>query len=286
MEHVSRRAFLSGASAIAISAISSSCSEAGLHLHGSGVSANNGSAVINAGQGQFAYLNIAKNFQLSSAQVGWPGILDANQYPNSGAITSNFTNVLSLDSTYFGRYLVYWTGTGNLQLSPQTIVYAGGASVVNVNPSASGSVPFNLTVESALSNPVSVEFAFGALISAIANNGSGFVRLTSSLSNAFGNTSVCDTYQTNNITNLPAGATYTVTATNNTNTIDLNVAYNGTMAVVGGSPGTASEAILSQSNITWIIFGTPSGWSNLVWCKKADNADILAGRLASSAFVN
>src|SRR5882724_4265799 len=109
MKHISRRSFL--LSCVSVTAILKAFpAEAGIHVAAS--TSNNNSTIVNAGAGQFAFLNIAKGFQLSSPQTGWPGLLDANQYPNNGALTSNMTNVIFTDPTYFGRYLVYWTESG------------------------------------------------------------------------------------------------------------------------------------------------------------------------------
>jgi hypothetical protein len=245
--------------------------------------------IVNLNSGKLAYLNIAKGFSLKSSQAGWQGLIDANGYP-SGTLTQTISDVLSLDDTYYGRYYIYWLGTGCLQFNPQAIVYSGGASVTGVSPSASGSTAFNFTIgltgQPRLATPV--EFAFGCLISGIADNGAGLVRLTSTLSNAFSNIATGSVYSINNITNLSAGP-WTITKID-ANHIDLQGStYNVTMAVVGGSPGTASEAILGMTaNVSYLFLtsGTYSSWITLVWCEKPDAAAAAAGEMVSPKLVS
>ena len=106
-----------------------------------------GQTVVNAGTSSLAFLNLVHGLTLGSTQVGWPGTLTSDGYP-SGTTTANITgDNIVLIPNYFGRYKIWWTGTGNFQLSPPAIIYSGGTSVGNIGgPTNAGSVGSNLTV--------------------------------------------------------------------------------------------------------------------------------------------
>lgn len=245
--------------------------------------------VVNAGANSLAFLNLAHGIALASTQVGWPGVLTSDGYP-SGTTTAVITsNNFPMVPTYIGRYKHWWVGTGNFEYVGQSaIIYGGGGSVSGLTPTGSGAVTGNTTFGLGTSTqPTSgtpVEFAFGGLISGIADNGSGLVRLTNSNANAFfGKTG--STYQVNNVTNLSPGP-YIITVIDSTH-IDLQgSAYNGTMAVVGGGAGPQSEAITGASSISWQInTQTFVGWGGMVICRSADAAAILAGQHVNLDYV-
>src|SRR5712671_1724616 len=155
--------------------------KAGLHLHGSGGSSQAlGRSVINAGASPLAFLNRVKGLELNSPQSNFTSLLSADGYP-TGTISSSISLQASntFDPTYYGRYYIWWTGTGSFQMGWPTIVYSGGAAVNGVNPSSSGSVAFNFAT-GLVGQPTQaapVEFAFGVLITAVGTN-AGLVQLT------------------------------------------------------------------------------------------------------------
>jgi hypothetical protein len=257
-----------------------------------------GQSVINAGSSSLAFINIAKGFSIASSQANYPSLLSADGYPNT-TLTSAMSNIVGMDATYYGRYQLWWTGTGCLQLQPPTIVYSGGAAVTGVNPSASGSVAFNFAVglTGQPTQGAPVEFAFGSLITAVSTSGDSLVQFTGA-TNVFSQISTGATYKFNNVTGLPAGpnfdGSWTVTKIDAQNIkLQGSTAFAGLVGITGAiGAGSQSEALVSTSTfgsgITWsfLTAGTYSGFGGMVWCRKADQAAVLAGQLGSPAYVS
>lgn len=262
------------------------------------------SVVVNAGQGQFAFLNIAKNFAPTSTQAAWPGTLDANQYPGTG-FTGNLTNSQTnvAESTYYGHYLVYWSGSSGFQFTGlPAIVYSGGAYVFGITPSTSGSVPNNFGMSTSNGSPTAgpgvsnpVEFAFGFLLTAVGTNG-GLLQFTTQNSNDLVNTATGAQVSLNNLTysggafpfgpNSDGSWTITSDGANHLTLQGSGALSAANVSLAAGGAGTQTEAVLSVASVSWQVFSTTTGWTNLVWCKKADNAAILAGQYVSPTFVN
>lgn len=272
--------------------------KAGLHLHGkSGGSQGVGRSVINAGSSSIAFLNLTKGFAQNCTTANFPSLLNADGYPVGPTLANEINGGVGVtDPNYYGRYLVWWSGTGCLQFDPQTIVYSGGAAVTGVSPSASGAVPFNLTM-GLTGNPTQaapVEFAFGALISAVGTN-AGLVQFTSPTANAFANITTGAWYKFfNGINGLGVGpnpdGSWVVTVNDSTHiTLQASSAYAGLVTITGaGGPGTQTEAILSVPGSSWkfLTAGTYSSFANLMWCQKANQAAAIAGQLVSPDYVN
>ena len=229
-----------------------------------------------------------------------------NGYPN-GNITTNAQALIYPDPAYYGHYLLSWTdsggtgGIGNISSNP-AIVYSGGngsATVFGVSPAASGEVPGNLAVQSG-GGGVSIEFAYGMLLKAVGTDsslGPTNIKFTTTGSNYAGNLASGMTFQFNNLTGLPAGpnsdGSWTIYTIDNNNFGLLNsssVSVGGITLNTSGTVGVNTEGIYSQSApaINPALFGnwTGSNASNLIWCKKADLADITAGKLATAGIVN
>jgi hypothetical protein len=170
------------------------------------------------------------------------------------------SNDLAFFSNYYGHYKAWWTNTGALSLSGiPMIAYSGGGALAGSGGS-SGSVVGNPAIGfNGASQPTSaapLEFSFGALLSAVSDGGScaggtaGLVCLTASLSTPFSNVSNGQKFQINNVTNLSAGP-WPVTKLDSQHIQLQGPTFSGTMAVVGGGPGTQSEAIAQVGNLTW-----------------------------------
>ena len=107
-----------------------------------------------------------KNFflgrgSITSGTTAYPGNLNANGVPVTTP-TANIAGNFQWPTTYTGRWKVAFTGTGRFQLSfggsaNQITVHSGGAFVIGLTPSDSGTVSFNLTVSG--TDP-EVEFSF------------------------------------------------------------------------------------------------------------------------------
>src|ERR1700733_3846952 len=285
---LSRRHFLTGASVATLLTNTPDLCKA--WIHGYIAPVTNGQMVINAGSIGLAFLNIVNQLGITSGPTNFPALLSSNGFPST-TLSSNLTGSgFSLDTTYYGHYYCYWVGTGAFQISgPPCIVYSGGTST-SLN-SSSGSYAGNPAFGYAGSStqPTSstpIEFTLGALISTIANNGSGFARLTSTKSGAFTNIPSSGTIQLNNFTNVASGLyVYSKIDSNN---VDLTaLSFSAGMAVIGGNPGTASEIIFALTNNSWNFpsAGTYSGFGGMVICKTVDFANIQAGKYVNPNYI-
>src|SRR5882762_1083738 len=89
---------------------------------------------------QVAWINLAKSFDWPLDQTN----MDTNGYP-SGTLANALQCAPTLAANYLGRYIWKYTGAAAMQFSPPAIVYAGGAAIIGISPSATGDVSFNLT---------------------------------------------------------------------------------------------------------------------------------------------
>lgn len=219
---------------------------------------------INIPFGQHA--NLFKNSNMaptSTTTTQWQGSLNQDGYPSGADIQVNLAgNYNNPYPNYYGHWTYSHAGLGSLNLSTGAIIYSGGASVSGLNPTAGadhGYTVFNLIFNN--QSNVNIEFAYGALIGSIQDNGSGKVQLVPVNSLGFSNYNSPALYQINNITGIPPGL-YLCTL-NGSNFDITGLAYNsGTMSVNTGIPGIQSELIRNnpQGNYTFIS-GDTSAWS-------------------------
>lgn len=92
----------------------------------------------------FAFINF---FKLGSGQTAgsfaFPGVLDANGYPNKGAVTTAIgTTVFLYPGVGTGNWCLTWTGTGAIQLNPGAPIKV----VSSKNATISGNLSYNMTV--------------------------------------------------------------------------------------------------------------------------------------------
>jgi hypothetical protein len=264
-----------------------------------------GQSVVNAGASPVAFINLAKAIVPGSSQPNWPAGTNSDGFPASVAAMGGFNWHMApvvCDPSYYGRYYLWWTGTGNLQLAPAVIVYSGGASAANIQPNNSGSVNGNCLFggSSPSRQPTSsmpVQFAFGTLIRTVTSN-RGLIQFSSQILDGFFQSPTGTKFSFNNLTYnggpFPAGpnsdGSWTVNQ-DDKNHVSLHGSSSLNPALVGlvttGGPGVQSEAIQSTAQVSMTIFagGTISGWSNIVWCKARDQAAVLAGQLASPDYI-
>lgn len=281
-------------------------------IHGSSAIPVNAPVVVNFGGADASfftntYLNMAKLWNPTSSQVGWPAVLGGtNGYPN-GNITTNARGLIYPDPAYYGHYLLSWTdsgGTGgiaNIDNGAPSLVYSGGngsANIFGVSPAASGEVAGNLAVQSG-GGGVSIEFAYGMLIGAVgtdSSTGPTLVKFTTTGSGYAGNLANGMTFKFFNGTNLPSGPNsdgswtiYTID-TNNFGLLGSSAVAGTVTITTGGVVGTNTEGIysLGSSYPNPSLFGnwTGANASNLIWCKKADLTDINAGKIVTQAMSN
>lgn len=302
---LSRRDFLLSTSALAI--VASSPAEAWIH----GGSQKTGLSVINAGSSGLAFANLAKSVQFQSSTSNWPSLLTSNGYPNGTVTFSN--NGTQGDPYYYGHYTMYWLGTGGFQLQYPAIIYAGGGSVAGVGTST-GTQPNAIAIGASTSQPHlgdaspngPVEFAFGALITAVGTSGDGLIQFTTASLNSGSGYSTGLNMKFNNLTYsggaFPTGpnvdGSWTITNVSATQ-FKLQGSSGLTAGNVtlntSGTPGVNSECIQSISggiNYAWprTTYGTAGSpavqWDGWVWCKTKDLTAVQAGQLAAPDYVS
>jgi hypothetical protein len=300
---LSRRDFLTSTSAAAVTMALPKSSEA--WTHGSAITTTAPVVANFAGADPLyftnTYLNMAKIWNPTSSQVGWPGVLGGtNGYPN-GNITTNARGLIYPDPAYYGHYLLSWTDSGGsgaiglIGAGNPVILYSGGngsATVFGISPSASGEA-VNFTVQSG-GRGVNIEFAYGLLIKAVGTD-SGNIKFTTTFLNRAGNLANGMTFKFNNLTGLPAGpnsdGSWTIYTIDNNNFGLLNsssVSVGGITINASGTVGGNTEGIYSMSSDNPTLSGnwTGANASNLVWCKKSDLADINAGKLVTQVMAD
>lgn len=273
---VSRRFFLLGASTLALSKAEAK------FPRGAYGSANTNRVTLNAVTG---YLNLVKGFGF----VPDPLNADANGYPVT-VPTSNMLANTSMPGGYFGEYVWKWTGQGSMQIvgSPPLIVSAGGTAIVELGTSSGVTVGGNTTVLSQTAPRIT--FAFGVNIQSITNsavsNGAGGTKIRIGTSSGY-----AANLATGNILNVQgvttqtnALGTWTITKID-AQTFDLD---SSTWSAGQGVGGVQGRAIVQAANLSIYITtsGTFSGFSDLVWCRTADEASITSGLLVDNVLID
>lgn len=306
MKHINRRGFLLGTvSVLAIQATTPV--KAGLHLHGTGGGAL-GQSVVNIGNSALAFINLAHGMLLTSSggQANFPSLLTADGYPNDPAgtaITSTIRDSAfnSWDATYYGRYKLWWTGTGCLVSGQPAIIYSGGAAVIGLG-AGSGTVGANAGFGGAGTQPRSgtpVEFAFGALVTSVSGGGGSLVTINHTAVN-FGSGFATGTWiklgqgVSANLANGPNfDGSWQITNVSATSfTLNGSTGVSSPTVTGTGGAGSQSEALSRVGNAgNGQGFNFPngqiySGFSDLVICKSANAAAVLAGQLASPEYIN
>lgn len=253
-----------------------------LLLGSSGLNANR--VTINAPAG---YLNLAKGFGFNID----PNNMSSDGYPTTTPTGGTYgSNPSFPPANYFGSFVWKWTGTGAMQWTgaPPIVVTSGGLNIFELN-SASGDlaagnvsvVTQNLAVGATSPRIV---FSVGWNIQAIANNGSGLIRITTKTGFASTATTGLVVTITGANANTNANGTWTITAVDNQN-FDLQ---SSTFANTQGVAGTATYAGSGLTSFKMLNgFGTSfSGMSDLVICRSTDEASITAGLITDLVLVN
>lgn len=275
---------------------------AGINNPGSsGGSQKIGQSVVNIGSSNLGFINLAHGALPTSSQTNFPNALTADGYPTS-SITSDVTCNFNLDITYYGRYLIWWTGTGAFSCAFPAIIYNGGSAALGVgnnSGSTAANTGFGLNING-LTQPTQAspcEFSFGALVASVSGGNGSLVTITTSQSLNFGSglgTGSVIKLQNGVSANLANGpnpdGSWTITNIDGTHFTLNNSSGVVSPTVTGaGGPGVQTEAILNGANFSGSFsytFGTYSGFSNMVFCKKSDQAAVLAGQLASPIYVS
>lgn len=271
---MNRRKFLLTSCALATLQLAPGAASA--RVRGSPIGPPTGQSVINGFQGP----NIPfKNLMLMAggSASGLAGLVDNNGYLTSPPASNTGLN-LSLPSLYFGRYRIYWGGTGNFQFQGQfATIYDGGAIVTGLGGNT-GQITNNFTISGSMGSTPSgyVEFDFGLAITGAADNGSGAIRLTFASVN-FDPTGTVSVSGVGGVPNATGQWSYTrISATQ----MDL---VGSTFAGTFTSGGRVVFQITSNNSL-FLTSGTYSGFSNLIICRSTapyagDLVDIQSGDL-------
>lgn len=156
---ISRRRLLAGVSAATL--LSAVPASAWTHGANAGVSAT-AKTLLNAfpdpvGNGRsYPFINYVKmSTGYSSAQANYPTILDANNYPNSGALTAEMSFVGFFLAPAYGtaNWNIFWSGTDGavkLQEGSSGTITATGNSDVSITGSGTGTITCTQTGPSPL----------------------------------------------------------------------------------------------------------------------------------------
>lgn len=243
---------------------------------------NDGRVTINAPSG---YLNLVKG---SFAFVPDPSNMDANGYPVRTPAVGIGANP-DMPVGYFGEYVWKWSGTGTMRIgaSPPMMISAntsaGGGQAIfgfgGIGEFAGGDTYIggmrNLGVDSPR-----LQFLFGVSIQSITNNGTGLIRIGTRP----GFTANMTTGMTVNISgasdNTNVNGTWTITV--GAGFFDLQGSTFANSAAAGG------KAVIQATNLSILIMPTGkfSGFSDLVWCKAADEAAIASGQIWDTTLVS
>lgn len=262
---------------------------------GGSAGASAGHSVLNANFSIDQYLNLAKGFTFALSGTMTPANLNADQYP-SGVIPNNYggnTGSSGIDTTYFGHYLIALTGVSAFAMASgqPCIIYAGGTFAGQIG--STGAVQNTLTVGTT-ANP-SVEFAVGALITAVGTNG-GLVQF-SVTSGFWGNFASSQNVKLNNLSGLPAGpnadGSWTATKIDNqTFTLVGSSAYAGLVSInISGTVGVNTEAIVALAQFTFNFLPTYNAspvthnLSNFILCYPSNLSAVNSGQQLSSTCI-
>jgi len=271
---LNRRHLLSGASASAVAAAMPLSAQSAPDATAAG------RTVINATTG---YANLAKGFIFQSD----PTNSDANGYPIRTP-TSGLNANPSMPEGYFGNYVWKFRGRGSMQFSPAAIIRSGGANIVGVARD-SGDTDRNTTILDR-TNP-RVVLAFGAFIQNVSrspvSNGAGGQRIRLTFKPGYANSlSLVMKVQALNGRGQAAAAGVWNCVKIDGNSLDLvtNVATGRPSDWDSNDPyqGPGGEAICQASNIAVSILkqGRFSDFSDLVFCKSANESLVDAGKIA------
>lgn len=239
------------------------------------------------------YANLIKGFGF----VSIPGNQDSNGYPVTTPASDMLANP-SMPAGYYGNFVLKWSGTGAMQISscPPIIVTSGGTSVFEINSASGDHAPTNITIctqaAAAITAP-RVVFAFGWNIQSI-SNASGLIRINTKPNYVASGSGY--TIQTGLADNGRGGQLVSISGAN------ANTGANGTWAItnltassfdlVGSTftnaqAGAAGTAIFATSNMSVRIknFATYSGFTNLVWCRSAEESAVDAGQLVAADYI-
>lgn len=293
--------------------------------------APHGVAVVSGGHPQTAVnagnvvgmvsINHAKGLTLgSSSTVNYPQILNSDGFPIGPTLTHAIGGGDSscFNPNYYGHFLVYWNGTGGLQLQLGTIVYSGGQAVYNISPATSGQALSSMIVTNFNSGAVAgnptqtaggtnaqggpntgpVEFCFGGLVSSAQNNG-GLIQFTAAGSGGFSGIGTGSWVKPNNLTYnggaFPTGPNFDgswVITQNDNNHISMqgSGSLNPSLisVVASGGPGTQTEII--QQPPPGFSWGLPTGshyvgFANLTIVQQNHFPAQVAGQLVNPDYV-
>jgi hypothetical protein len=282
--NISRRDFIDAGCVIGAAALVLNKADAVFPGNAS-VSLNNNRVTINVPSvNPGLFLNQAKGFNWSPMD---PTTVSSDGYPLSTPSTNIACNPF-LDKSYYGYYAWKFSGRASMQISSggPLIVGTGGAHVGLRTDSGDFKAGDNISIVDQ-TNP-RVVFAFGFNIQSIsqgASNGLGGnlirVGIKTNYFNGFNYTGVLVTVAGTN-SNTGAIGLWTMNQIDN-QTFDLiGSIYTNPQASAAGTAITQ----VGGTTIYMLALGTYSGFSNLVWCRLADETAVANGQIIDNDIIS
>jgi hypothetical protein len=233
------------------------------------------------------YLNLAKAFGFQPD----PTNQDSNGYP----IATPKTNIVagsspSMPANYWGEFVWKWTGKGSMDILaslPMIVSQSSSSAGVTIPVGDNNGGNRGMTSVTA----PRIQFLFGLKIQALSDSG---------VANGSGGTLIRVTTKPGFATNVPSGTQVNVSGIK-TQTVANGTwrtkAVDGSHFDLAGTTWSAAEGpsgaigvtvfrAVGLSAIRITNVGTFSGFSNLVWCKVADETAIANGQITDTVLLN
>lgn len=260
-----------------------------------GAASGNGSRVtLNVSPA--VYANLAKSMAWDLDTLN-PSNSDTSGYP-TGTLGSNLGNNTSFGAGYYGDFIWKWSGTGSMDVAGAVIIRntkLGGvdnSTVINGLGAISGDAvnPAILAKDTP-----KVQYAFGAFVQGIASgasNGAGgnYIRLTfkTNYVDTFTGSGAAATRQmkvqnstlNGNLASATAAGTWNYNVVDSSH-IDLTTDVStGAVSVFSAGGGVGGEVITTPQDLTIrLIAGTFTSFTNLVFCRSANETAVDSGQL-------
>ncbi len=236
-------------------------------IHGS--SAPTGKSVLNMGGvssigSDVIFKNLVKSWGCTTSTTA--GHVDVNGYPTDNTFSS-YNCLNTAPSNYNGHYIITWTGTASpiqFQAIPAT-VYSGGAFVSGCG-GASCAITSNITFTGTNGQ---VEFDMSLAVSAVANNGSGAMRLTVTRTNSLPD---CPTVCSNGTLGSSTKPIY-INAGGVTGWFNWTVVDATHIDVLGSTFNTTTAGSIvfapTSTNVAFLTSVSPVGFTNLIMVRSS-----------------
>lgn len=286
---LTRREFLSGASAAALLLGMPEQSIASLHGSiggggGGGGAANLNGSVFNVANPVFN--NLAKAFPFAPFMNNQ----SANGYPVAAPATNQYI-VITTDQSYYGQYVLKWTGTGAFFMGNGILIYSGDSAIQNGKTttgslvSTGGNTTINGATGAGASSP-RIVFSFGFPATNVFKAPStNLIRISSPTGYIGSPYATGQTVKVQNVGGQTAANGTWVYTIIDAQTIELQgSSWNA------GTPYTSGGEIINPvlgASTSWVFptNGTYSSFDGFVLCKAANESAVTAGQIFDAAYM-